>query len=120
MKRVHVIVRGIVQGVGFRYTARGRAVALGVSGWVRNRPDGSVEAEIEGDHASVEALLEWMRQGPPGADVTSVGVSGRPSAGDAEFEWGPTARRPRPPDAQETAMGRSEQRRRGTEEDSTG
>lgn len=86
MTRVHVIVRGVVQGVGFRYTTRERAHALGLNGWVRNRPDGSVEAEIEGNAASVDAMVEWMRQGPPGAEVTSVDVSDRPLAGDAAFE----------------------------------
>lgn len=88
---MHVVARGIVQGVAFRWTAHGRALELGVSGWVRNRSDGSVEAEIEGDAASVGAMLEWMRQGPPGATVASVDVSDRPLAGDGAFEVRSTA-----------------------------
>jgi acylphosphatase len=69
MHCVHVSIRGRVQGVGFRYFARHRAVALGLSGWVRNREDGSVEVEAEGDRAALEALVGELRTGPPGAQV---------------------------------------------------
>ena len=65
----HVIVAGRVQGVFFRAWTREQAEALGVSGWVRNRPDGSVEALVAGEKAAVEAMIERMRCGPPGAKV---------------------------------------------------
>lgn len=85
MRRVQVIVRGDVQGVGYRYTARVRAHELSVAGWVRNRADGTVEAELEGDPAAVATMLEWMRQGPPGARVTEVATTEVAPAGDAGF-----------------------------------
>ncbi|QAY72175.1 hypothetical protein ET445_01300 [Agromyces protaetiae] len=72
MVRVHVTVHGRVQGVGFRFSARVEAQRLGVSGWVRNRSDGAVEAELEGESAAVESMLEWFDEGPPGASVTSL------------------------------------------------
>jgi acylphosphatase len=80
-----VIVHGFVQGVGFRYTARAQAMRLGVGGWVRNRADGTVEAEIEGDEASVAALLEWFAKGPPGAMVERTDVSELTPTGDRTF-----------------------------------
>jgi acylphosphatase len=79
MQRTRVVVRGVVQGVGFRYAARAEAESRGVSGWVRNRSDGAVEAEIEGAAADVDALVGWMRLGPPGAEVTDVEVSSIPT-----------------------------------------
>jgi acylphosphatase len=69
-----VIVSGFVQGVGFRYSLAGRAEARDVTGWVRNRPDGSVEAVLEGADAEVEALVDWCRVGPRGARVDRVEV----------------------------------------------
>jgi acylphosphatase len=71
-RRVRVIVRGKVQGVYFRDSTRRQAQALGVSGWVRNLPDRSVEAVIEGEAGSVEAMLAWLHAGPPMAAVTTV------------------------------------------------
>lgn len=73
-KRVRVIVRGYVQGVGFRANCARRADALGVTGWVRNQWDGSVEALFEGDAAAVERLIDWCRVGPSRAEVTGVEV----------------------------------------------
>ena len=70
--RARVRVRGRVQGVFFRAEARDRARSLGVAGWVRNVPDGSVEAVFEGDEQRVESMVEWMRRGPSGAAVESV------------------------------------------------
>jgi acylphosphatase len=67
-----VIVRGFVQGVGFRYAAARVARSRGVSGWVRNNPDGTVEAVYEGDADAVHALVAWCAQGPRGAEVDSV------------------------------------------------
>ncbi|MTB87817.1 acylphosphatase [Aeromicrobium senzhongii] len=74
MRRVHVVVRGLVQGVGYRWSTRIAAEQAGVSGWVRNRADGSVEAELEGEPAQVDAVLAWMAEGPPGGQVESVDV----------------------------------------------
>lgn len=91
MIRVHVIVRGEVQGVGYRYTARLEADARGVRGWVRNRRDGTVEAEVEGAPAAVEDMLGWMRQGPPGSRVDEVTTTETPPVGDGSFEVRSTA-----------------------------
>jgi acylphosphatase len=67
-----VLVSGEVQGVFFRQSCRREAQALGVSGWVRNRADGRVEAVLEGETEAVEQVLAWMRTGPPSATVTDV------------------------------------------------
>jgi len=91
MKRVHVIVRGGVQGVGYRWTARLTAGEVGVSGWIRNRADGSVEAEVEGDPARVDEMLAWMAEGPPGASVDGAEVTELPPAGGSTFDVLPTA-----------------------------
>jgi acylphosphatase len=69
---VHLLVYGCVQGVGFRYRARAEAVRLGVTGWVRNRPDGSVEAVAEGKCDAVATFAAWCRTGPPAARVSRV------------------------------------------------
>ena len=78
-------MHGYVQGVGFRYTARAQASRLGVGGWIRNRADGAVEAEIEGDEASVAAVLEWFEHGPTGAIVERTDVSELEPTGDRGF-----------------------------------
>ena len=65
-------VKGRVQGVGFRYALRDAAEHLGVTGWVRNRADGSVEALLQGEARSIERLVAWARRGPPAAHVTAV------------------------------------------------
>jgi acylphosphatase len=70
--RSRVVVHGRVQGVWFRQSCADEARALGLVGWVRNRPDGSVEAEFEGGAAAVGALVEWMAEGPPLAIVERV------------------------------------------------
>ena len=67
-------VSGRVQGVFYRASTRARAQALGVTGHARNLPDGSVEVLACGEPAAVEALCEWLRQGPPAAEVTGVEV----------------------------------------------
>ncbi len=72
--RRRVVVRGRVQGVWFRESARRRAEELGVAGWVRNRPDGAVEAELEGAREDVEVLVSWFRHGPSDAHVDQVEV----------------------------------------------
>jgi acylphosphatase len=72
--RAHAIVTGVVQGVCFRAETRGEAERLGVTGWVRNRSDGSVELVAEGPRTSVEALIAWCRHGPEYARVEDVEV----------------------------------------------
>jgi acylphosphatase len=74
MRAVDLTVTGLVQGVFFRATLRDRANDLGVSGWVRNEPDGSVAAHLEGPPDAVDALVEWCRHGPSDAEVDSVEV----------------------------------------------
>jgi acylphosphatase len=69
-----IVVRGRVQGVGFRYSMVDAAAALGIDGWTRNRKDGSVEAFVQGDTAAVERAIAWCRHGPPGARVTEIDV----------------------------------------------
>ena len=91
MRRVHVVVRGAVQGVGYRYTLRMVAREAGVAGWVRNRRDGSVEAEVEGAEAQVDEVLAWMAEGPPGSRVESATVTDAEPSGDRGFEVRPTA-----------------------------
>ncbi len=74
MVRLSLVVRGRVQGVGFRWYVQREAADLGVAGEVRNRFDGSVEIEAEGARAALERLAALVRQGPPGARVTDVEV----------------------------------------------
>ncbi len=74
-----------MQGVGFRYQARSRAQSLGLAGFVRNLPDGSVEAVFEGEEERVESMVEWSRHGPPGARVDDVEVSWEQSTGEQGF-----------------------------------
>lgn len=73
--RAHLFVRGKVQGVFFRQSMREVALRHGVKGWVRNLPDGRVEAVLEGEREAVEAVIEWARRGPPRARVEGVDVS---------------------------------------------
>jgi len=80
-----VIVRGRVQGVGFRYDTALRARSLGLGGWVRNRSDGTVEAVFEGPADRVESLLDWCRRGPAGARVDTVEADREPPAGERDF-----------------------------------
>jgi len=82
--RAHVIVKGRVQGVFYRYTAREVAHSLGVVGWVRNRPDGTVETVFEGKRDRVEKIIEWCRRGPPGAYVQGVDVHWEEYSGEFE------------------------------------
>jgi acylphosphatase len=71
---VDVVVHGRVQGVSFRAYAEQQALRLGVRGWVRNEPDGSVGGHFEGDRAAVEAMVDWCREGPRLARVERVEV----------------------------------------------
>lgn len=74
-RAIHAVVRGRVQGVGFRYSTESAARRLGLAGWVRNLPDGSVEVRAQGDGAAVDALLAFLREGPRHAGVTAVEVA---------------------------------------------
>lgn len=80
MRARQIRVKGRVQGVGYRYALRDEAERRGITGWVRNRADGSVEALLCGDERSLDALIEWARRGPAAARVTEV------SEAPAEFE----------------------------------
>ena len=70
--RVHMKIEGRVQGVWFRESTRKKAKTLGVFGWVRNCPDGTVEAVAEGPEEKVKTLVSWCHEGPPSARVTRV------------------------------------------------
>jgi len=72
--RLHVIVYGIVQGVGYRYSTYRKALQLGLTGWVRNKNDGSVEATFEGPHEKLEEMLSWCWKGPAFAQVSDIQV----------------------------------------------
>ena len=84
--RRRVVVRGNVQGVFFRESARRQAEARGVAGWITNRPDGAVEAVFEGDRDAVDALVEFCRHGPRGADVDSVDEASEEPEGLSGFQ----------------------------------
>jgi acylphosphatase len=86
--RARVIVRGHVQGVFFRADARERARSLGVDGWMRNDPDGSVQAVFEGPRERVESMAEWCRRGPRGARVDEVEVTWEEPEGLSGFRVG--------------------------------
>ena len=90
--RVHVVVQGDVQGVGFRYFVADHARDAGLRGWVRNRTDGSVECVAEGPRADLETLLELLRRGPTSAEVEAVDVDWQePEGGLDGFQirgWG--------------------------------
>ena len=78
MVSVRLIVRGRVQGVGFRYATVEQGRRLGLAGWARNLPDGGVEVVAAGDAAAVERMVAWCRQGPPSARGSSVDRSDGP------------------------------------------
>jgi acylphosphatase len=84
--RRRVVVQGQVQGVFFRETARRRALLENVAGWVRNRPDGSVEAVFEGEQDAVERLVAFVREGPRGARVDWVDVANEEPEGLDGFQ----------------------------------
>ena len=88
MKAIQARVSGRVQGVSFRWYAQEQARTLGVRGWVRNEPDGSVLLHAEGDEAAVDALVEWCRRGPSSARVSDVAVRDDAPSGSTAFEIG--------------------------------
>jgi acylphosphatase len=89
-KTVRLRITGRVQGVGYRLWATRTAASLGLRGWVRNRPDGSVEALATGAPEAVAALVEACRQGPYGARVTAVTVTEAEDDGSLGFSALPT------------------------------
>jgi len=93
-KRVHIYIRGRVQGVFFRQSMKDVAKYYGVKGWVRNLPDGrTVEAVLEGDAEAVDKVIQWAHWGPPGARVEGVEVVEEEYRGEFnDFEILPTPR----------------------------
>ncbi len=83
---VQVKVTGRVQGVAFRWEAQHAAERMGVTGWVRNEPDGSVTAHVEGDEVAVNDMVVWLRRGPPAAHVRDVTVMPVSATGADSFE----------------------------------
>jgi acylphosphatase len=82
LKQVHLFVRGRVQGVFFRASTQREAKRLGLTGWVKNRPDGSVEILAEGEEDGLKELIGWANRGPTAARVERVDVRWRSFAGD--------------------------------------
>lgn len=80
--RAELKIHGRVQGVFFRQSTQAEAIRLGLTGWVRNLPDGSVEALAEGPADAVRELLAWCRQGPPAAEVSSVDIDWTDATGE--------------------------------------
>jgi len=81
-KRVTIVVRGTVQGVGFRMDTRHEAERLALLGYVRNRADGSVEIVAEGNAAAVDRLIAWAKHGPPAAVVDDMDVTEEEPTGE--------------------------------------
>ena len=86
-RRAHLFISGRVQGVFYRANTRDQARRLGLTGWVRNLPDGRVEAVVEGEEEKIKELIDWCHQGPPGAQVRGVEVRWEDYRGEfADFE----------------------------------
>ena len=83
---IRVRIEGRVQGVSYRASTQARAQRLGVVGWVKNLPEGAVEAHIEGQESDVKALLAWCEEGPPRAHVAAVTWVNAPREHAAHFE----------------------------------
>ncbi len=86
----HLRISGRVQGVGFRMYMQQRADELGVTGWVRNRRDGTVESVVQGTPQAVEAIIAWAHKGPRSAVVTAVKVADENAGSFSEFSQRPT------------------------------
>ena len=84
--RAHVFVRGLVQGVNFRWYTTEQARRVGIGGWVRNLPDGRVEVVLEGIEPDVTSVVDWLRHGPPHARVADVDVEWEEPEGLFEFD----------------------------------
>lgn len=90
MNARRLLIRGRVQGVGYRYAMLDAAAELGVTGWVRNRRDGSVEALVQGELVALDAIIAWCRDGPPAARVNAVEVQEAVCEPRTTFELQPT------------------------------
>jgi acylphosphatase len=86
MAIVHLRIAGRVQGVGYRYALQHEAVRLGITGWVRNCADGSVEALAQGPQQALDALTAWARHGPPAARVSEVTATPGATDGKQDYE----------------------------------
>ena len=84
MKRYHVVIHGRVQGVLFRHNTGKIADRLGIKGWVRNAPDGAVEAVFEGEEEALEKIINWCKKGTIGARVDKVEVKEEPYKNEFE------------------------------------
>ncbi|MCT7950412.1 acylphosphatase [Ancylothrix sp. C2] len=84
--RTHLIISGKVQGVGYRYYTAQQAKQLGITGWVKNLPDGRVEAIFEGNKQAITDMINWCHQGPPAAEVTEVTINHEKPQGCNQFE----------------------------------
>ena len=80
--RLHIVIEGIVQGVFYRASTIEESSKLGLTGWVKNCPDGRVEAVFEGNTDKIEKILEWCKEGPPGAVVRNVETVWEQATGD--------------------------------------
>jgi acylphosphatase len=83
---IHLFVRGRVQGVFFRASTQKTAEGLGLTGWVKNYSDGSVEIHAEGDKEKLEELIVWCRQGPPSASVADIDLDWVDAEGFSSFD----------------------------------
>jgi acylphosphatase len=75
MVRAHLFISGIVQGVGYRWSCNREARAVGLTGWVKNLPDGRVEAVLQGSREQVERMIKWCYRGPSEAQVSDIAVT---------------------------------------------
>ena len=88
---VHLIAHGKVQGVWYRAGTREQALQLGLSGWAKNCPDGTVEIHAEGEKEILEQFINWCRKGSPAAQVSSLGIEWVESQGLTSFKIRPTS-----------------------------
>lgn len=85
MATVHLIISGKVQGVFYRASAKEKALALHLNGWIKNTTDGNVEAMVSGEATAVDKFVEWCRKGPERAEVAHVSVTPKPDDGYSGF-----------------------------------
>ena len=86
IKAIHIIVHGQVQGVWFRAGTKAKAGELGILGWVKNRPEGTVEIHAEGEKSQLDNFIGWCRTGTPAANVTSLDINPMPLQNFTSFE----------------------------------
>jgi acylphosphatase len=81
-ERKNLKIKGSVQGLFFRAGAKAKADELGITGWIKNEPDGSISAEISGSAINMQKFIAWCKKGPPGARVEEVQVTDQPDSGE--------------------------------------